>query len=233
MQNLLSLIWSSVGKKLINALTGLALVLFIIVHLIGNLKLLYGDPGPFNHYAHFYEALGVFLYVVELGLVAVFLFHALMGAAVWLDKRRARPVAYKKEANAGGPSKKTWSSKNMIITGLVLFVFTIIHLKHFKYGAGVAEGYIFTTESGDQVRDLYRLVIEGFSNIYVVIAYTVAMILLGFHLRHGFWSAFQSLGVQHPRLVPLIYTVGIIVAILLAVGFVFLPVYIYFVGGAA
>lgn len=231
MQNLRSLLWSSVGKKIINALTGLALVVFVIVHLIGNLKLLYGDPGPFNHYAHFYEELGILLYIVELGLLAMFIFHIIMAVAVWLDKRRARPEKYLKTADAGSPSKKTWSSKNMIITGLVLFVFTVVHLKHFKYGAGVTEGYVYN--EGDLVmRDLYRLVIEGFSNIYVVIAYTVAMILLGFHLRHGFWSAFQSLGVQHPRLVPLIYTVGILVAIVLAVGFVFLPVYIYFAGGA-
>lgn len=232
MLQLRSIFWSSVGKKIINAVTGLALVVFVVVHLIGNLSLLRGDPGPFNEYAHFYEKLGVILYVVEIGLLAMFVFHIIVAVAVWLDKRKARPEKYKKAANAGSPSKKTWSSKNMIITGLVLFVFTIVHLKHFKYGPGMADGYIYNSHSG-AIRDLYRLVIEGFSGEFTVIAYTVAMILLGFHLRHGFWSAFQSLGVQHPRLVPIIYSVGILVAILLAVGFLFLPVYIYFAGGAA
>ncbi len=232
MQNLQSLLWSSVGKKIINALTGLALVVFVIVHLIGNLKLLYGDPGPFNHYAHFYEELGVVLYIVELGLLAMFVFHIIMAVAVWWDKQKARPDKYQKSADAGSPSKKTWSSKNMIITGLVLFIFTVLHLKHFKYGPGAEAGYIYNYE-GNQIRDLYRLVIEQFSNIYITGAYTIAMILLGFHLRHGFWSAFQSLGVQHPRLVPVIYALGIVIAIVLAAGFVFLPIYIYCAGGAA
>jgi len=231
MKQLWSIVWSSVGKKVIDALTGLALVAFVIIHLIGNLSLLRGDPGPFNQYAHFWTSLGFLLYVIEIGLIVVFLFHTIMGVAVWLDKRKARPEKYKKSADAGSPSKKTWSSKNMIISGLVLFVFTIVHLTNFKYGPGLAEKYIYMAD-GQPIRDLYRLVVESFHNEVYVIGYTVAMVLLGLHLRHGFWSAFQSLGVQHPRLVPFIYAVGILIAVVLAAGFVFLPVYIYFAGGA-
>jgi succinate dehydrogenase / fumarate reductase cytochrome b subunit len=162
----------------------------------------------------------------------VFLFHIVMGVMVWIDKKRARPRGYIKTEDAGSPSKKTWSSKNMIITGLVLFVFTIIHVKDFKYGPGVDEGYV-TVINGTAMRDLYSLVVHSFQNIYYVIGYTIAMILLGFHLRHGFWSGFQSLGVQHPRLVPLIYGVGIFLAIVLAAGFLFIPIYLYFAGGVA
>jgi succinate dehydrogenase / fumarate reductase cytochrome b subunit len=230
MKQLWSIVWSSVGKKVIDALTGLALLAFVIIHLIGNLSLLRGDPGPFNQYAHFWEKLGFLLYLIEIGLIIVFLFHVVMGVAVWLDKRKARPEKYIKSANAGSPSKKTWSSKNMIISGLVLFVFTIVHLKNFKYGPGLKENYIYLA-NGQPIRDLYRLVVESFHSGIYVIGYTGAMVLLGFHLRHGFWSAFQSLGVQHPRLVPLIYAVGLLVAIVLAAGFIFLPVYIYFAGG--
>ena len=232
MQQLQSILWSSVGKKIINALTGLALVIFIIVHLIGNLTLLSGDPGQFNSYAHFYVSMGKLLYVFELGIIALFAFHITMAIWVWFDKRRARPESYKMTANAGSPSKKTWSSKNMIITGLVLFIFTTIHLLHFKYGPGVADNYVYSI-NGEQIRDLHRVVIEGFSNEIYVIGYAIAMILLGFHLRHGFWSAFQSLGVQHSRLVPIIYAIGILIAIVLAAGFLLLPIYIYFAGGAA
>jgi len=230
MKQIWSMVWSSVGKKVIDALTGLALVAFVIIHLIGNLSLLRGDPGPFNHYAHFWESLGFLLYVVEIGLVIVFLVHTVMGVAVWLDKRKARPEKYKLSADAGSPSKKTWSSRNMIISGLVLFVFTIVHLVNFKYGPGLSENYIYLTD-GQPIRDLYRLVVESFKSEIYVIGYTVAMVLLGLHLRHGFWSAFQSLGVQHPRLVPLIYAAGILIAIVLAAGFILLPVYIYFAGG--
>lgn len=232
MQNVLTMFWSSIGKKIVSALTGLALVFYVIIHLIGNLSLLRGDPAPFNKYAHFLESLSWFLIVVELGLLAVFLFHIVMGVMVWIDKKRARPRGYIKTEDAGSPSKKTWSSKNMIITGLVLFVFTIIHVKDFKYGPGVKEGYV-TVINGTAMRDLYSLVVHSFQNIYYVIGYTIAMILLGFHLRHGFWSGFQSLGVQHPRLVPLIYGVGIFLAIVLAAGFLFIPIYLYFAGGVA
>lgn len=232
MQNVLTMFWSSIGKKIVSALTGLALVFYVIIHLIGNLSLLRGDPAPFNKYAHFLESLSWFLIIVELGLLAVFLFHIVMGVMVWIDKKRARPRGYIKTEDAGSPSKKTWSSKNMIITGLVLFVFTIIHVKDFKYGPGVDEGYV-TVINGTAMRDLYSLVVHSFQNIYYVIGYTIAMILLGFHLRHGFWSGFQSLGVQHPRLVPLIYGVGIFLAIVLAAGFLFIPIYLYFAGGAA
>jgi succinate dehydrogenase / fumarate reductase cytochrome b subunit len=232
MQNVLTMFWSSIGMKIVSALTGLALVFYVIIHLIGNLSLLRGDPAPFNKYAHFLESLSWFLIVVELGLLAVFLFHIVMGVMVWIDKKRARPRGYIKTEDAGSPSKKTWSSKNMIITGLVLFVFTIIHVKDFKYGPGVDEGYV-TVINGTAMRDLYSLVVHSFQNIYYVIGYTIAMILLGFHLRHGFWSGFQSLGVQHPRLVPLIYGVGIFLAIVLAAGFLFIPIYLYFAGGVA
>ena len=231
MLQLKTIFWSSVGKKIISAATGLALIIFSTVHLLGNLALLRGDPDPFNKYTHFLESFGFLLYVVELGLVAVFLFHITMGVMVWIDKKRARPEGYIKTAKAGSPSRMTFSSKNMIITGLVLFIFTIIHLKNFKYGPNIAEGYI-TEIDGVQMRDLFRLVIESFQNIYYVIGYTVAMALLGFHLRHGFWSAFQSLGVNHPRLSPFIAVVGVLVAIVLAIGFLLLPLWIYFKGGA-
>jgi succinate dehydrogenase / fumarate reductase cytochrome b subunit len=229
---MLSILLSSVGKKIINALTGLLLVLYTIAHLIGNLTLLRGDPVPFNKYAHFLESTGILLYVIEFGLLLIFLFHATVGVMVWLDKRKARPQGYVVSADAGSPSKKTWSSKNMIITGLVLAIFTIIHVKSFKYGPGITEGYIVNID-GVEMRDLYRLVVETFHNIYYMIGYVVVMILLGLHLRHGFWSAFQSLGVQHQKLVPFIYAVGILIAIVLGIGFLFIPLYIFFTGGVA
>jgi len=232
MRRIGSIIWSSLGKKFISALTGLGLVLYSIAHLIGNLALLRGDPNPFNKYAHFLESLGWLLIIIELGLLAFFLFHICMGIIVWFDKRRARPDDYVKKTDAKGASKMTFSSKTMIYSGLIMLLFLIVHVLTFKYGPGIDEGYV-TVVGGVPMRDLYRLVIEIFSNKLYVLGYTGAMVFLGFHLRHGFWSAFQSLGMQHPRLTPLIYSVGIVLAIVLAVGFLFLPIWIYFRGGAA
>ncbi|MFQ5771522.1 MAG: succinate dehydrogenase, partial [bacterium] len=142
-----------------------------------------------------------------------------------LGKLRARPVGYQKKASAGGTSKKTISSTTMIYTGILIFVFLAIHLKTFKYGT-----YYTTNVNGVEMRDLHRLVIEVFQQLGYVIWYVAAMVLVGFHLRHGFWSAFQSLGANHPRYMPIIYGVGIILAIVLAVGFLGIPIWIYFTG---
>jgi len=232
MASFASVLFSSVVKKIINGVTGLGLCAFIIIHLAGNLTLLTGNAVAFNKYAHFLMNTGALLYLAEGSLVAFFLFHIITGTSVWWSKQMARPASYKKTANAGDPSRKTISSRTMIITGLVLLVFTILHLKTFKYGPGIAEGYVMNID-GVAVRDLFRLTIETFNKPGYVIWYVLAMALLGFHLRHGFWSAFQSLGVNHPKYSPIINVIGVLFAIIMAVGFIVLPVVLYFKGGAA
>lgn len=227
-----SLLWSSVARKLINGLTGLALCGFIVVHLMGNFALLFGAAEKFNAYSHFLLSLGGLIYAVEAILVLIFLFHIITAVTVWWDKQTARPDGYKRTANAGDPSKKTISSRTMIYTGLIILIFTILHIKTFKYGPGMEQGYVMMIH-GEPVRDLFRLVIETFTKPGYVIWYVVSMILLGFHLRHGFWSAFQSLGVNHPHWTPIIYGVALLFAFVMAAGFVAIPLVIYFKGGAA
>jgi len=218
---------SSVGKKILSGITGLALCGFVIAHLAGNLLLLVGAE-PFNEYTRFLTtfAHGFFLPVAEVGLIVLFLTHAGTGIWVYLDKRGARPVGNAKKGNAGGPSQKTLSSRTMVITGLFLFAFLLVHVWAFRLGPAEAEGYV-TTLDGHESRDLYRLVIETFQDERVVAAYTFFMLLLGFHLRHGFWSAFQSLGANNPKYMPLITTIGVIFAIVMAIGFLSIPIYIY------
>jgi len=227
-----SVAWSSIGKKFLMAFTGLGLFAFVAFHLLENLTLLSGNKTAFNEWAHFLIGMGPYLVVVELALVAIFIIHVISGISVWLDKRRARPTPYAKVTNAGGTSKKSISSSTMIYTGAVLFAFILFHVKTFKYGPGVAEGYVQMID-GQPVRDLYRLVIETFSQIGYVAWYVGALLLLGFHLRHGIWSAFQSLGTLNKRFSPILYALGIIFAILIALGFIVLPVWIYVKGGAA
>ena len=226
MSSLTSVAWSSVGKKVIMAVTGLGLVIFVTVHLIGNMLLFNPDPDPFNKYSHFLISLGSFLYVIEAGLVAFFLFHIISGISVWLGKRKARPDAYKTSGYAGGPSRMNFPSLTMIYTGIVLLVFIILHVKGLKYGP-----YYTTMIDGTEVRDLHRLVMEVFSSTGYVVWYVAATSLIGFHLWHGFWSAFQSLGIYQPRLAPVINTVGYLLAILLAVGYIGIPIWIYFMRG--
>lgn len=213
----------TVVKKIVMALTGLFLVLFVIVHMLGNFSFLAG-PEAFNGYSHKLASLGPLLYLVEIFLVLAFLFHAWNAVTVWWGNKKARPIGYRRTQSSGDPSKQTISSKTMIWTGLLLLVFTIIHVKTFKYGPY----YSFTSASGVEMRDLYTLVMEVFRSPLYAFGYILVMILLGFHLRHGFWSAFQSLGTNHPRYSPLIYTIGLIIGVVLAVGFTIVPIVVYF-----
>lgn len=215
---------STIGKKLIMGLSGLLLIGFLIVHLLGNLALFLPDGGRFfNLYTHKLESTKPWLYIAELGLVAVFLFHIVSGIRVFLTNRRARMNRYATYASKGGPTKLSTASRTMILTGLVLMVFVPLHVALFKYGT-----YYETVIDGVVMRDLYRLVIEKFKVPFISFTYAGVMFLLGMHLRHGFWSAFQSLGAMNPRWTPAIYTLGVVIAILLAGGFFILPLYVYF-----
>lgn len=222
---------SPVGRKILTGLTGLALSLFIIAHLLANLTL-FRSSEAYNLYAKFLHDMGWALYLAEAGLILFFAVHAYTGISIWWRKRQARPEQYEKYATRGGKSKQTFSSRTMIITGLVLLAFTIVHLNTFKFGPGWAGEAEYTTEiAGEEMRDLSKLVFETFQNEFYVIGYVAVMILLGFHLRHGIWSAFQSLGTINTKLSLLIYTVSGIFAILIALGFLVLPIWIYFTGG--
>lgn len=223
-------IWTTVAKKILMALTGLSLVIFVCVHLAGNL-LLYVGPGAFNTYAHKLMSLGGLLYVAEAILAAFFLVHIGTGIWITLANWRARPDSYEVNVGQGHQSRMNISSKTMIWTGLAIAVFTVVHLINFKYGPGIEEGYTAVLD-GETVRDLYRLVAESFMKEVYVIPYVLCMALFGYHIRHGFWSAFQSLGVNHPRYTPVIYGIGVLAAIILAVGFLLIPIWFY-IGGAA
>lgn len=225
MQALRAALWSSVGKKLLTGATGLLLSGFVIVHLIGNLTLLIGADA-FNHYAHFLESLlhGWLIYAFEVGLVAVLLVHAVSAVFVsLLDKARARPVAYRKQGNAGGSSRKSLSSRSMIVTGPLILLFIVIHVRMFKFGAAET----IALAGGGEMRDIYGLVVSSFKNGWITAYYVAMMAVLGLHLWHGIWSSFQSLGWTNDRLLPCIRRAGIAFAVLLAIGFLFLPIYIY------
>ena len=223
MQPLSKVVWSSVGKKFIMALSGLAMVIFLVEHVIGNLLLYSTDSVPYNQYGDFLVSLGTVLIVVEYVFIAILLFHAYSGISIALGKKKARPENYYKVGSAGGASRKTISSTTMIYTGILTFVFIIVHLKTFKFGPHYVQQV-----DGKEIRDLHALVWEVFKNPGYVIFYVVTLLLLGFHLRHGFWSAFQSLGVNHPRYSPFIYSLGILIAIAVTAGFIGIPVWIYF-----
>lgn len=243
MYSLLTAFQNSVGRKILTGVTGIALTGFLIVHLLGNLTLFTIDysnaDNAFNRYAHFLHELGFLLYIAEAGLLAIFLIHAYLGIAIYLRKKKSRPDKYLVEKSRGGESKVGFSSRTMLISGSLLLLFTVSHVNHFKFGpgwAGEAEYTQVMNVGGEQakVRDLSKLVFETFNRqydgaIFYVLGYVGIMILLGFHLRHGIWSALQSLGAMNKRLAPVIYAIAGILGLLIALGFLILPIYIYFI----
>lgn len=216
---------SQVGRKFLTGITGVLLILYVIFHLMGNLSI-FGDPNAMNNYSAFLHSLGPLLWVVRVGLAAVFIIHAWIGISIWWNKKKARPQKYKVYSSKGGPSKQSLSSRSMIFTGIVLLIFVILHVNTFTLGNPEE-----ITVAGKEMHDIRSLVIQTFQNPVYAFGYTIVMILLGTHLSHGIWSAFISLTMRSKKTSAAVYTLGVIIAILLAVGFLFIPLYIYFGGG--
>ena len=230
--NLSTAVQSSIGRKLISGLTGLLLIGFVVGHLTGNFLLFVG-PEAFNSYAYFLEHSfhGAGLIIAELGLIAFFGAHIWSGMSVWLNKKKARPVDYKVSGNAGGASKKSPASMNMALTGIVLLVFVVWHVIQFKFGVTDNRGVQMVTVDGIEMTNLYGRVIHAFGKPVFVGFYMVVMVLLGSHLWHGAWSAFQSLGLANNKYLPTLKLGANALAVLLAVGFLFLPGAIFFAHG--
>ena len=218
MSSRLRVFTSSVGTKILIGVTGLFLFLYLLIHIAGNALVVLG-PAVFNNYAYVMEWKNPLLPVIEIGLLLVFLIHVYKTVRMWLDNRVARPVAYAVKKSAGYTSRKTFASATMIVSGLWLLVFIVIHVKAFKYSPE------YEWPAGG--RDLYRQEMETLSNPLMVGFYVLSMIVVGSHLFHGVSSAVQSLGLSHPRWTPRVLTAGKVVAMLIAAGFVAIAVWVY------
>lgn len=225
MSSIVKALQSQVGRKILTGLTGLLLVFFTIFHLAGNLAV-FGEPDAMNAYSKFLHDLGPLLWVARIGLLILFVVHAWIGISIWLKKRKARPQDYKVYSSKGGASKQSLSSRSMAFTGFVLLLFVVVHINTFALG-DTGEVLI----DGETTHDIKTLVIDTFQNPIYAFGYAIVMILLGTHLGHGIWSAFTSLTVKSKQASALIYTIGVIAAVLLALGFLVIPLYIYFGGG--
>ena len=221
---------SSVSKKIYMSIAGIVWTLFITIHLLGNLQLLKSDPDPFNKYSYFLtEQTGEIIYVVEFFLAFFLLILVVYGIWIQIDNWLARPKGYSMVRWAHHTSKRSIGSVTMIYTGLLILLFIIIHLFNFKYGTV----YMYTPQGFTHpIRDLHKTVILFFQNPWNVTFYVVMMAVLGFHLSHAIWSSFQSLGFGSKRFTPFWYGVGLIWSIIVAVGFIILPLWIHFRGGA-
>ncbi len=220
MNRLKVLLSTGIGRKMLMGFTGLALIGFLIMHMSANLLVLFSKEA-FNEYSHALIS-NPLIYIAEFGLLAVFVGHFLTGFIVERGNRKARPVAYQESKGAGRPSSKSIASSTMIITGIVLLIFVPLHILTFKFGAW------YTVEGHPDVRDLHRLVYEIFQSDFYVVSYVASLMLMGFHAWHGFGSAFESLGASHSKALR---RVGNALAVVLAGGFIIIPIVVRFGGG--
>ncbi len=212
---------STLGRKLVMAATGLFLIIFLLVHLTGNLQLLKDDGGEaFNVYAQFMTS-NPLIKTTSYLLYATFLVHIIWAVILSVYNRKARPVGY-----AHNKASSTWSSRNMGILGTIVLIFLIIHLKNFWYEMHWG-GIPTVAYEGESYKDLYAVVDKAFAEWWIVALYVVSMIGLMFHLYHGFQSAFQTLGLNHPKYNALIKGVGTAFAVIVPALFAAIPILMF------
>ena len=216
------IVGSSIVRKQIVALTGLLLCGFLVAHLVGNCLMFVG-PRTFNIYAYKLTSTPL-IYLAEAVLALIFLTHLGLALKLSRENRIARGGAYFRRQLSGRGA--TFASSSMPYTGIVVLVFVIFHVKALKFGP------VYYLDYGDgPIRDLFRTCVEYFSNPWAVIWYVAAMAAVATHTYHGFWSAFQSLGVHHPKYTPLLRNISRAYALCMGLGFSVLPVYCYILGG--
>jgi succinate dehydrogenase / fumarate reductase cytochrome b subunit len=203
-------------------LTGLFLVSFLFVHLSGNLQLFYNDGGKaFNIYSHFMSTAGI-IRVLELVLVVGFVLHIYTSWVITQHNAGARPIPYAHKT----ATKVSWFSKNMGLSGSIVLVFLIIHLWNFYWPYHYSTPFPMVDIDGEQQKDMYLLVATVFKNEWwYSILYVLAMVLLGFHLNHGFQSAFRTFGLDHKKYTPLVVGLGQILSIVIPAMFASMPLY--------
>jgi succinate dehydrogenase / fumarate reductase cytochrome b subunit len=214
---------STIGKKVVMSLTGLFLITFLIVHVSGNMLLFKDDGGEaFNLYANFMTTtplVQIASYILYTGIIL----HVIYSLILSIKNKTARPVGYKL---ANPDQNSSWKSRNMGILGTIVLIFLIIHLRSFwyemHYGDMPTQDY-----GGVIVEDLYTVVKASFSQWWYSLLYVLAMVGLGFHLAHGFWSAFQTLGLNHKKYTPMIKKLGLAFAIIVPLLFASMPVYFF------
>jgi succinate dehydrogenase / fumarate reductase cytochrome b subunit len=205
--------WGSTnGKKVVMAVTGAILFLFVIGHLAGNLQIFEG-PAKLNAYGHFLHSIGELLWPVRIVLLVAVALHITATVQLALLKKRARPIGYsRKEAIAS-----SYASRTMYWSGPIVLAFVIFHLLQFT------AGYI---HPGSQFieGDVYHNVVAGFQVWWVSVWYVFSVSLLGLHLRHGLWSMFQSLGFNHPRHTPILKSAAVVIAVVIVLGYISIPI---------
>jgi len=219
MRRVLTLWGSTVGKKILMASTGVILILFLIGHMVGNLKIYLGRE-VFNHYAEGLRSFGApffahgqLLWLIRLALIACVLVHVIAALQLWLRSRAARPVDYRKyEVNE---LVFSYASRTMLWGGIALVFFVVFHLLHLTFGS-LHPDFV--------PGDAYHNFVRGFQSVPVSVAYVAAMIPLGLHMYHGIWSMLQTLGANNEKYNNIRRPVAAVIALLVTLGNISFPV---------
>ncbi|NJN34326.1 MAG: succinate dehydrogenase cytochrome b subunit [Saprospiraceae bacterium] len=218
---------SSIGRKMTMSLTGLFLITFLIVHLLGNFQLLKNDNGEsFNKYTYFMTH-NPLIKAVSYGLYLFIILHTIQGLALYFANKKAKGLSYAGKSASPGVS---WSSKNMALLGTLILFFLIIHMGDFwfKMKSGVLTKVAYEDFlQGEPIYNLYDRVAAAFKNPILIASYIIGQLVLFFHLSHGFQSAFQTLGWNHPKYMPIVKGIGLGYAVLVPLGFAIIPVIFY------
>jgi succinate dehydrogenase / fumarate reductase, cytochrome b subunit len=209
---------SSVGRKVIVAVTGVILILFVIGHLLGNLQIYLG-PEWINAYAQHLRDLGPVLWIIRIFLLASVLLHIYFTILLAIENRRARPEGYRKRNYV----KASWASRHMVVSGLVVLAFIIFHLLHFTARKFNPQFPLLKLDPLNRY-DVYSMMVYGFQNVYVSAFYILGLFLLTLHLTHGSSSLFQSLGFNNQHLTPKLAIGGRIFAWLIFIGYGSIPI---------
>jgi succinate dehydrogenase / fumarate reductase, cytochrome b subunit len=201
---------STIGKKAIMAVTGLILFGFLIAHMLGNLQIFLG-PSVMNHYAETLHGNPPLLWTARTILLISVVLHIWASIQLSMIKKEARPIAYVKRANV----VSSWASRSMMLSGPIIAAFVVFHLLHLTTG---------TIHPQFVELHAYENLVNGFLVVPFAIAYIVVMILIGFHLSHGIWSMFQSLGLNHPRYTPVVKKFAAVFSWILIAGFIAVPI---------
>ncbi len=209
---------SSIGRKILMALTGLFLITFLVVHCAVNACIFVNDGGETFNLAAEFMGTNILIRTMEIVLFALLLAHIIDGLWLWKYNRSRRPQGYGK---FNGNANSTWYSRSMGLLGTLLLMFLIIHLKHFW----VESRFTDHITSGEET--LFGEMKEVFENLWVVVIYVLAMVSLSYHLLHGFQSAFQTIGWNHPKYTPAIKCIGVAFSIIIPLIFAAMPVAMY------
>ncbi|RYZ52974.1 MAG: succinate dehydrogenase cytochrome b subunit [Sphingobacteriales bacterium] len=217
-----NLFTASIGRKMVMGLTGLFLISFLVVHCFLNSLIFINDGGlTFNEGAHFMGTNWI-IRAMEIVLIGGLLLHVIQAALLTYQNRKARPTGY---AVHNGRANSTWYSRSMGLLGTLLLIFLIVHMSNFWVKSRFT-GIPGVDANGRE--DLFIIMIETFQNVWVVILYVLAMISLAYHLMHGFWSAFQTMGWNHKKYTPFIKSFGYWFSIIISLIFAAMPLAIYF-----